>query len=73
MKRPEDLSRDELLAIVTAVRNLMYLSVDDAGNDVFDPDQNVEGADLVEDVAFELERYGLVPAYGPVAGGTNAE
>ena len=43
MKRPEDLSRDELLAVVTTVRNLMYLGVDDAGIDVFDPDQNVEG------------------------------
>jgi hypothetical protein len=67
-RQPEELTRDELLAVVRAVRGMLYATVDDDGSDVWDPDHPVAGADFVEGVARELERYGLVPDAGPIAG-----
>jgi hypothetical protein len=61
MKRPWDLSRRELEDIVEALQEAFYLDVDDAGDNVWDPDSEVPGADLVETMDFHLEAHGLKP------------
>jgi hypothetical protein len=67
-REPEELGRDELLVIVRTVRELLYADVDAEGNAVWDPEHAVNGGDLVQGVAGELEQYGLVPAAGPRGG-----
>jgi hypothetical protein len=68
-RRPEDLSRDEAVAIVKGLREMMYRTCSDSPDsdiDLWDPDQSVSGADLVAWVAEEMGRHGLVPWVGPV-------
>jgi hypothetical protein len=56
-RQPQDLSRDELLAIVNAIRDAMYEDYDGPN-----PDKCVNGGDLVEAVGGLMANYDLVPA-----------
>jgi hypothetical protein len=51
--------------VVVGLREMMFGGVDDDGNDVWDPEQSVEGSELVAWVAEEMARLGLVPRAGP--------
>ena len=59
-----DLSRAELVGLAEGLRELMYGDVDGEGNPIWDPGREVGGADLVEWVAEEMARLGLVPPAG---------
>ena len=61
MKRPWDLSRRELEGVVEALQEAFYLDHDDKGRQVWDPDSDVPGADLVETMGLHLEARGLRP------------
>lgn len=65
MRNPSDLTRAELVALVEGLREVMYGGTDDDGNDTWEPDLHVNGADLVAWVADEMVKHGLVPEAGP--------
>jgi hypothetical protein len=64
VREPGDLSRAELVGLAEGLREMMYGDVDDEGNPAWEPSREVSGADLVEWVAEELARLGLVPDAG---------
>ena len=71
-RRPSDLTRDEAVSVVAGLREFLYRRAadwDGTGDmpaDVWDPDDEVNGGDLVQWACEEMERLGLVPATGPV-------
>jgi hypothetical protein len=61
MKTPDQLSQDELLGIVQAIQERLYLDQDDQGAEFWNPDKPWSGADVCQDLAGILYRHGLVP------------
>ena len=61
MKTPDQLSQDELLGIVQAVQDRLYLDQDDQGAEFWNPDKPWSGADVCQDLAGILDQHGLVP------------
>ncbi len=70
MKNPSELSRRELIEIVAGIRDRMYLDInppdcpDESLRDaeVWNPDKEVCGADLVEAIDAIMESHGLRPS-----------
>jgi hypothetical protein len=62
MLRPRDLRKVQLVAIVGALQEAFYLDRDEDGSQVWDPDSDVPGAELVETMGFHLEHAGLKPS-----------
>ncbi|NLS92330.1 MAG: hypothetical protein GXX96_09150 [Planctomycetaceae bacterium] len=67
-KNPAELSRDELLAVVTGVVQILYGNEQEDGSCTYAPDSVWSGADVCESLAALLEQFGLVP--GPEDDGT---
>ena len=61
MKTPDQLSQDELLDIVQAIQDRLYLDVNDQGVEFWNPDKQWSGADVCQDLAGLLDQHGLVP------------
>jgi len=61
MKTPDQLSQDELLGIVQAVQDRLYLDQNESGAAFWNPDKQWSGADVCQDLAGILDRHGLVP------------
>lgn len=57
MKAPQDLSRDDLELFMTHIHEAMYRNSD--GD--LDPDQDVNGGDLVEKAGFLFGQFDMLP------------
>jgi hypothetical protein len=68
MKTTAELTREQLTDIVGRIQRLLYLDLDVAGNEVWDPDRPWD-PDTLNGIAQILAEYGLVPAgAGPASG-----
>jgi hypothetical protein len=63
MRRPSDLTREELVHIVEQVQSLLYLDTDPAGEAFWNPDKGWD-SETLEFVAAVLADAGLVPRGG---------
>ena len=61
MKVPSQLTHDELLGIVGSIQTFLYLDTDEQGSELWNPDNPISGADLLDHVASVLDDHGLVP------------
>lgn len=61
VKRPHQLSRDALLAIVAGVQGRMYLDLDTQGREFWNPGKEWSGADICMEIQNLLHQHGLVP------------
>jgi hypothetical protein len=61
VKRPHQLSRDALLAIVAGVQERMYLDLDAEGREFWNPAKEWSGADICMEIQSLLHQHGLVP------------
>jgi hypothetical protein len=59
---PSELSREALEAIVAKVQGLLYLDMDRAGREFWNPAKEWSGADVCQDIQDVLHQHGLVPA-----------
>jgi hypothetical protein len=62
MKNPADLSRDELIAIVTGLFQILYGREHEDGTWTYAADKEWSGGDVCEAAAALLDQYGLLPA-----------
>jgi hypothetical protein len=60
MKTTAELTREQLTDIVERIQGLLYLDLDAAGNEVWDPDKPWD-PDTLDAIAQTLAEYGLVP------------
>lgn len=58
-----ELSREALEAIVAKVQGLLYLDMDRAGREFWNPAKEWSGADVCQDIQDVLQQHGLVPMY----------
>jgi hypothetical protein len=58
---PSQLSREALEAIVAKVQGLLYLDMDRAGREFWNPGKQWSGADVCQDIQDVLQQHGLVP------------
>lgn len=65
MKAARDLSHEALIEIVQALQSWLYLGETDGENivEVWDPDNDWNGADVCEAMATKLSDHGLVPQF----------
>ncbi len=61
MRTAKDLTRDELVMIVTTLQQALYLDFDADVTKVWIPDKQWDGADICEQLAAELARFDLAP------------
>ena len=61
MKNPADLSRDELIAIITGLLQILYGHESDNGAWIYAADKEWSGGDVCEAAASLLDRFNLVP------------
>ena len=61
MKNPQDLSREELVEIVTEGIRILYGARQEDGSWLYSSDKEWSGADVCQDFASLLERFGLIP------------
>ena len=61
MRQAQDLSRAELVTIVDALQQALYLDFDDRSQKVWNPDKSWDGADVCDQLALLLADHGLVP------------
>lgn len=61
MRTAKELARNELLTIVEALQQALYLDFDADLTQVWNPDKEWDGADLCDQLAAELARFDLVP------------
>lgn len=61
MRFAEDLSRDQLIAIVRQIQSELYLDQTDHGRLVWHPEKDWSGADVLQNIASKLNCVGLVP------------
>jgi len=61
VKLPQQLSRDALLAIVAGVQGRMYLDLNAAGREYWNPGKEWSGADVCMEIQYLLHQHGLVP------------
>ena len=59
-REPKDLSRKQLLGLVEGLRELMY-----ADAEVWNPEMELNGSDVIEWVHLGMTALGLVPEAGP--------
>jgi hypothetical protein len=71
MKTTAELTREQLTNIVGRIQGLLYLDLDAAGNEVWDPDKPWD-PDTLDGIAQTLAEYGLVPASAGLASGAAA-
>ena len=60
MRRPEDLSREELIRIADAVQAGLYLDLDHE-REFYNPDKVWNGAVVCQELAWLLDELGMVP------------
>jgi hypothetical protein len=72
MKTTAELTREQLTDIVGRIQGLLYLDLDPAGNEVWDPDRPWD-PDTLDDIAQTMAEYGLVPASPLPASGRSPE
>jgi hypothetical protein len=72
MKTTAELTREQLTDIVGRIQGLLYLDLDPAGNEVWDPDKPWE-PDTLDDIAQTMAEYGLAPASPLPASGRSPE
>jgi hypothetical protein len=72
MKPISELTREQLTNIVAHIQGLLYLDLDAAGNEVWNPDKPWD-ADTLDAIAQTLAEYGLVPAGALPASGRAPE
>jgi hypothetical protein len=72
MKMAAELSREQLTDIVGRIQGLLYLDLDAAGNEVWDPDKPWD-PDTLDGIAQTLAGYDLVPASALPASGRSPE
>lgn len=61
MRTAQELTRDELVAIVEALQQSLYLDFEADLIKVWNPDKEWDGADICDQLAAELARFDLVP------------
>ena len=61
MRRPEDLTCRQLMAIVDRLQQALYFDFDAQNRPVWNPDKSWEGADVCDSLAQVLADCGLVP------------
>ena len=61
MRQAQDLSRAELVTIVDALQQALYLDFDNRNQKVWNPDKSWDGADVCDQLALLLADHGLVP------------
>ena len=61
MRKTVDLTKKELAKIVTAVHEILYLDISHHSQPYWNPDKEWSGADVCQDVAYVLDKHGLVP------------
>ena len=61
MRRTKDLKQTELAAIVTAIHEILYLDIGHHCQLYWNPDKEWSGADVCQDIAYVLDKHGLVP------------
>jgi hypothetical protein len=62
---PESLSKAQLAEFVAGLSEMMFGDVDDAGKEVWNPDMEINGGDLIEWLCEEMRRLNLTPLPGP--------
>jgi hypothetical protein len=60
MRQPEELTREQLIALVCDIRDILYLDLDDANDEFLNPDK-IWDPDTIESVARRLAEHDLVP------------
>jgi hypothetical protein len=69
LKRATDLAREELEAVVESLQQSLYLDTMANGELAWNPDKEWDGADVCQDLACLLRKYGLAPSgqdYSPL-------
>ena len=61
MRQPVQLSPEELIALVTALQQALYLDFNHKNEPIWNPDKQWDGADICDQLAAELARVDLVP------------
>ena len=61
MRQPAQLSPEELIAVVTALQQALYLDFNEQNQLIWNPDKQWDGADICGQLAAELASYELVP------------
>ena len=61
MRTAMELTRDELVAIVDALQQTLYLDFEADLTKIWNPDKAWDGADVCDQLAAELARFDLVP------------
>lgn len=61
MRQANELSRAELVTIVDALQQALYLDFADRNQKVWNPDKSWDGADVCDQLALLLTNHGLVP------------
>ncbi len=61
MRLATELSLLELVTIVDAIQQSLYLDFDDRNQKIWNPDKSWEGADVCDQLSSLLVDYGLVP------------
>jgi len=61
IRRVEDVPVGRLLDLVKGLRRMLYGALDEDGNDVLDPDNSVDAAELAAWAVEELRQLGLTP------------
>ena len=61
MRKPTELTREELLTIVTQLQQALYLDCDQEDRQIWDPDKSWEAADICDDTAKLLVELKLTP------------
>lgn len=62
MRTAQDLAPDELVTIVAALQQALYLDSDTRPTQVWNPDKTWDGAEICDQLAAELARFDLVPS-----------
>ena len=61
MRLATELSPAELVTIVDALQQALYLDFDDRNQNVWNPDKSWDGADVCDQLSLLLADHGLVP------------
>ena len=61
MRKPEELRRPELIALVDCLQQSLYLDFDHQGRKFWNPNKQWVGADVCDQLALAMADLGLVP------------
>ena len=62
MRTAQDLAPDELVMVVDALQQALYLDLDADEAQVWTPDKEWDGAEICDQLAAQLARFDLVPS-----------